>query len=440
MHINWRQIDSAVERPSCGCFGDSIRAQLQGRAKSHFLRALVALVLLAMDLACHDPARLVPDVLEIPTRHVIASNPWQPIALGVTALAGAARLPGHTIRYTSVDSSLLRVDADGIVRVLRPGRGAIIVSAGRLVDTVIVEGSFHKPVWRFTVVASIAAGTLGGIPIERAAWEFQRHLDSVNAIFNQPNVFAGYVVFTSAGVRTFNRPLTAELEEAATDADYKVVYHSDHSYNYATYDDRWHVVQVGTVPGNLFVDRPFPGQLSRPETLAHELAHGRGARDLYGLLVVPQDNNLDRTMRTPPSALMNADAGGGWDPLSIYLINWNAGRRGQDPYAFSGMVDGLRVRVVTPRGEPVPGSTVTFHLPVVNRDPALGGVFMPIENCDTALDGTCHLSSPIMSVLHGLTVRAGDRRAVRWVTALELAEFAATRAGGPYPLEITVEP
>jgi len=419
-----------------------------------FLRAVVAAVV-GIGAGCGEPGLTapVPTALDVPTRRLVLTAPGEPVALGVVPRSGSTALGPSAARYVVLDTAVVRVDADGVVRGVGTGRTAVVVSAGALHDTIVVETAFTKPVWRFSVAGAISSATLGGLRTDQLDREFQRHIDSVNARygasarFTAPGGFTGHVVFVPTTVRVFTRTPREELTEAAPDADFKVVYHTDLSISYANYDAKSRVVQIGSLPGQVFTDALI-GDLSRVTTLTHELAHARGAVDLLFFDVHDAlSNPLDgKTFMFPPS-IMHADETPVWDPLTVYIINASAGRR--DATFLAGadtMVPAWRVTVADPRGTPVAGAVVTAYMfdPELRSREVTRFVPAPDMACITDVAGACtipHKTRPavVMSQLVYLVgATKGERLASVWAPLTDIAAFATAQPGLPYPVNVTL--
>lgn len=402
-----------------------------------------------LSVGCESISAPIPTGLDVAAHHVTLTAPGIPVPLAVTPRSGSDILPASAARYVSRDTNTARVNDDGVVRAFDAGHTIIDVTAGGLTDTIGIDVVFDRPVWRFTLTGAISNVTANGLDAAGLRRNFQRHVDTVNARFNVPAVFAGYVHFVVAETYVFTRPPKEELAEAPIRSDFKVVYHTDRTYQNATFGSGGgRVAQIGALPDSAFTEQ-------KAWVLTHELGHARGAADIYGADVQPQTNPVNgQTHFTPPS-IMNGDEARSWDDYSRYLINRAGSER--DALMHEGartaeMVPAIAISVRRAAGDPVADATVRIHWDVCTDadrliDRACGIEPVPRQSLQTGSDGTVSVRPrntgtflEAFPLLQLVTASKGASTGWAWVALTDIARWAIAHPDQVYPQTIVLAP
>jgi hypothetical protein len=145
---------------------------------------------------------------------------------------------------------------------------------------------------------------------------------TINAKFNDPDVFSARLNFGVDEVYVFPGDIYSEIFKSHPDHDYKVVIdgYPDHGGGwYGSYNTVYHSWSIDSY-GGPFGDTATDG-------LTHEFGHSRGAIDLYASKVESINNPVNgEEYDIPFSSIMNYPYGiDVWDEHSINLINMNGG-------------------------------------------------------------------------------------------------------------------
>jgi hypothetical protein len=145
---------------------------------------------------------------------------------------------------------------------------------------------------------------------------------TINAKFNDPDVFNARLNFRVDEVYVFPGDVYSEIFKSHPDHDYKVVIDGYPDYGggwYGSYNTIYHSWSIDSY-GGPFGDTATDG-------LTHEWGHCRGAIDLYALKVLGTNNPVNgEDYDILLSSIMNYPYGiDVWDEHSINLINMNGG-------------------------------------------------------------------------------------------------------------------
>lgn len=412
------------------------------------IKTAVASVVVVLSVGCESISAPIPTALDVAAHHVALTAPGIAVSLAVTPRSGADILPASAAHYVSRDTNIARVDEDGVVRAFGAGHTVIDVTAGGLADTIGIDVAFDRPVWRFTLTGAISNVTANGLDAAGLRRNFQRHVDTVNARFNVPAAFAGYVHLVVAETYIFTRPPREELAEAPTRTDFKVVYHTDKTYTNADYAADKRVVQIGALPDSAFSEQ-------KAWVLTHELGHARGAVDIDGADVQPQSNPVNGQSHFTPPSIMNGDQVRVWDDYSRYLINRGGSERDAFLSWFSRtaeMVPAIAISVRSATDDPVADATVRIYWDVCSGDPASLNAVCGIEpaarqSLQTGGDGMANVRPRNMgtytepfALLQLVTVSKGASTGWAWVPLTDIAKWALVHPGESYPQTIVLAP
>lgn len=218
----------------------------------------------------------------------------------------------------------------------------------------------NKPTWRFSVLASIDSvfvEQFGGLSACDSL--IRNQLDSVNHIYNDPAVFDGHFEFYLDSLQPFTQNGLIQAHEPHPDQDYHVVY---------DFDDRTLLTWLYP-PDNAVLYRtfsttvvPFPFTGHGDLVLAHELAHSRGAVDLYGLEVSGLFNEVNGKSFWMPGSIMSDLVTGEWSDHTVRVINRNGdGVLPLGGFRLAVFPSQMGIRVVDRSQTPLAGAAVAVY-------------------------------------------------------------------------------
>lgn len=217
-----------------------------------------------------------------------------------------------------------------------------------------------KPLWRFSVLASIDEAFVeqfGGL--QNCDSLIRHQLDSVNHIYNDPGVFDGVFEFYLDSLQAFSQSGLTQAHMPHPDQDYHLVYYFDNmtlfNWLYPPYNAvLYRTYSTSVVPFPFFT----PGHL----VLAHELAHSRGAVDLYGLEVSAPFNEVNGTGFTMPGSYMSDLMSQVWSEHTILVINRNGGDvLSAARFRLAIFPDRIIIRGVDNHQQPIPDANVRVY-------------------------------------------------------------------------------
>jgi hypothetical protein len=252
---------------------------------------------------------------------------------------------------------------------------ATAITGGRsFVDSVSVRvkwvsSATNKPTWTFRYGAVVTQSTLALYSsMDVLKEQLNATMASVNAVFNTLGAFSGHFAFSIDSVYSIPDGSTQfpVVQPGSPLAGYVIFNASASShFNPATRN---------VIIGEAFNSPRFA------RVVAHELAHARGAVDLY-FATVPPSEDPDGRGYFVPSALMNDNAPI-WDTYSQLILERNAANTisengwGTPPEDFPAT---LSIQVVTASGTPVRGAAVTTYAYAFGKS---------LEQPGTAVTGT----------------------------------------------------
>ena len=220
--------------------------------------------------------------------------------------------------------------------------------------------SQDKPVWRFSILASIDDAFVeqfGGMEKCDSLIRFQ--LDSVNHMFNDPGVFDGIFDFYLDSLQSFSQNGLVQAQTPHPDQDYHIVYDFDKktlsNWVYPPYNAvLFRTYSTEKIPFPFFT----PGHI----LLTHELAHSRGAVDLYGLEVAGMFNEVNGISFTMPGGYMSDLMSQVWTEYTTRVINRNGGDiLSLDRFNLAIFPERMYIRVVDSSENPIPDAEVSIY-------------------------------------------------------------------------------
>ncbi|MBU0984255.1 MAG: hypothetical protein KKA42_10330, partial [candidate division Zixibacteria bacterium] len=307
-----------------------------------------------------------------------------------------------------------------------------------------------RPIWEFTILASVEGvfvDRFGGL--DSCALRIRDQLDSVNSMFNDSGVFDGNLMFVLDSIQEFGGSGFTQAAEPHPEQDYHVVYDFDTQSL-----SNWLYPPDNAVLFRTFStdEVPLPFISAGNRLLAHELAHSRGAVDLYGLEVDGRLNEVNSAGYQFETCVMADGVSRHWSDHTIRVINSNA-ERVLEPSGFRLLAfpREMRLLVVDLHDEPVSGASVqvfghTWYDMALRDDPLdLGvtdsaGVYVmmpdlfinPVDSDLVCANALCLTHSTLL-----LQAEYGGRTGYCWLPFTEPQVHWFD--GSPDPFVVTIE-
>ncbi|UCD63999.1 MAG: T9SS type A sorting domain-containing protein [Candidatus Zixiibacteriota bacterium] len=309
------------------------------------------------------------------------------------------------------------------------------------------------PEWSFSILASVKDTTvarLGGP--ENVTRLIREQFDSVNVRFNRPGVFDGTFNFSVDSVHIFQSDPYTQSRQPHPDHDYQIVYDCS-SWTRANWlfpPDNGVLLLFPVTSDSLGPFGYKAGQI-----LTHELAHARGAVDLYGLAVSADLNEVNGVWFSTGPSIMKIYMDSVWDQHSINIINrWADHVLELEQFRLSRYFPStIGLRLTNVYGGAPPRARVTAYahgwydfalsdVPVATGRTDSAGVFRFLSNpfAPDASDPDIRNAWDIKNSVLLIEIRAGSDAHYYWLpfTLPQNAYFSDSTS--PYFLQITIPP
>jgi len=246
--------------------------------------------------------------------------------------------------------------------------------------------------WTFRVLVAVEPQTATyyqqayGKPIEQIV---QEQMATINAHFNTASQFNAIYDFRADSIYVMTGSIQNEVFGAHPGYHYKIVINgfSDNSIGGGWYGDYQTIYHGWRWEG---WGGPFGGYAT--DGLTHELAHARGAVDIYAMRVDAANNPINGQAFEPVNSLMNYPYDNiVWDEYTTYLLNSTAnGPITGDNWIVTPFPKTIAIKTLDQQGQPLAGVSLDLY-PVEWFSYTLSP--SPIQQEATDIDGIYRFSS-----------------------------------------------
>ena len=217
-----------------------------------------------------------------------------------------------------------------------------------------------RPVWDFSFIASVSDSVLSVYgSLETIKTLLDEQFDSVNNRYNQADCFNGVFNFYVDSIQVFSGNPYTQANSAHPDQDYQITFdfYNVSRGNWLNPPANGILILRKGSEEDAFFNEFILGLLT------HELAHSRGAIDLYALAVLDYYNEVNDSWYVPGASIMMDIKYMVWDDYTVNLINSHEDDilEPEDLYLNAYFPRKMRIRVVDLDGIPIENAELNFY-------------------------------------------------------------------------------